>query len=170
MGIIFDLDQTLVDSRIAKPLRDRRDWNGVYNLIPSFSLYPTVLDLLQYVHANQIPLAIVTSSPRPYCQKVIDYFALPIDTCVCYHDTSKHKPHPEPIILAVEKMRVINRGSILSFGDDAQDIMASNGANVISVACMWGTSDAKSLLSSNPNHICNTPEDMSTLIREYFAL
>mgnify|MGYP001456981473 FL=1 len=38
-GIIFDLDQTLVDSNIAKSYRSARNWNTVYSLIPKFVLY-----------------------------------------------------------------------------------------------------------------------------------
>ena len=36
IGVIFDLDQTLIDSSIAETERKRRNWKGVYELIPKF--------------------------------------------------------------------------------------------------------------------------------------
>lgn len=169
MGIIFDLDQTLVDSTIAKNLRTERNWNEVYKAITQFNLYSGVLDVLQDLNARHIPTAIVTSSPRPYCIRVIDQFSLPINYTVCFHDTKKHKPDPDPILLAVKKM---NNTSfpILSFGDEQKDIIASNNANVISVACTWDADDIPKLLSASPKHICNTVLDMQHLISTYFGL
>ena len=52
MAVIFDLDQTLVDSSIAEPYRDRRLWQRVYaakdsqtvrkSLIISAIVYPII--------------------------------------------------------------------------------------------------------------------------------
>jgi len=170
MGIIFDLDQTLVNSSSAKLLRDRRDWNNVYKAIPSFSLYDSIGSLLNTISMSHIPMSIVTSSPKPYCEKIVNYFKLPIDVLVCFYDTKNHKPHPEPILLAANKMGIKELNKILSFGDDAKDIIASNNAKVISVACTWGTDNKKDLLNENPKYICNTIDDMRLLISKHFNL
>ena len=34
MGVIFDLDQTIIDSRIAYEERRAGNWKNVYDLIP----------------------------------------------------------------------------------------------------------------------------------------
>lgn len=162
--MIFDLDQTLIDSRIAKDLRKKRDWGNVYKLIPSFRLYDGIYELLNEIHRNMIKMAIVTSSPRPYCERVIRYFSLPIDVCVCYHDTNKHKPNPDPIILAANELHAKALDNVISFGDEANDIIASNSANVFSVACTWGSDNISNLLSANPRYICKTVQDMGDFL------
>ena len=47
-GIIFDLDQTLVDSNVAKPYRSAHNWSIVYSLIPKFILYTVIVSLLLF--------------------------------------------------------------------------------------------------------------------------
>ena len=48
-GIIFDLDQTLVDSNIAKSYRSARDWNIVYSLISKFVLYEAYDKFFEFI-------------------------------------------------------------------------------------------------------------------------
>lgn len=36
MGVIFDLDNTLINSSIAYQLRKKRLWEEVYKVIPNF--------------------------------------------------------------------------------------------------------------------------------------
>lgn len=101
MGIIFDLDQTIIDSSIAYEARKNRDWKKVYSLIPKMRPYVKVVQLIKAMVNQGIEVAIVTSSPRPYCEKILDYLNITGVITVCYHDTKKHKPDPEPYMLAI---------------------------------------------------------------------
>jgi phosphoglycolate phosphatase-like HAD superfamily hydrolase len=158
MAVIFDLDLTLVDSRIAEPFRKRRDWSGVYKLIPKFKIYDGIPELLAYLRKQGVPISVVTSSPRPYCERVLTHFGLEFDSVICYHDTSNHKPHPAPIQLAVKQLK-IPRGNCYSLGDHIKDIVASRDAGTISIGCLWGTEDAEAIEKSNPEMIFETPKD-----------
>ena len=163
MGLIIDLDQTLVDSSIAEKARNSRDWKGAVNLIPSFVLYPGIKNVLEYIYTYKIPFVIVTSSVSYYCNNTLSYWNIrPIES-VCYHDTKRHKPNPEPILKAIA-MLSSEQSSIYSFGDRDIDILASNAANVISVACLWGATDIDALISSNPNYILNQPIEILNLL------
>lgn len=97
MSVIFDLDQTLIDSSCALELRRQRRWSEVYNLIPEFKVYDGLNNLIKKLLKNKIPVCIVTSSPSSYCNRVIKYFGWEGILTVCYHDTKNHKPHPDPI-------------------------------------------------------------------------
>lgn len=165
MGIIFDLDQTLIDSRIAEQMRKIGDWKNVYQLIPSFSIYPGIEDALQHIVNNNVPIVIVTSSPSKYCSMVIKHWGLPITRKICYHDTVKRKPHPDPILAAMNHFK---NGPILSFGDQASDIIASNGAGAISIACLWDVNDRASLVRSNPAYLIDSPYEIIPLVDKYF--
>ncbi|PZF72610.1 HAD family hydrolase [Taibaiella soli] len=160
-GFIFDLDQTLVDSSVAEMHRQARDWSKVYELIPEFHIYDGMLELLNKIVAKGYALSIVTASPSTYCQRVIEHFRLPFTVAVCYHDTQKRKPHPEPILLACERM-AISPSKVISIGDRDIDIVASRSANVFSIGALWGSSisDRQKLIESKPNLIFTSPAEL----------
>ncbi|MGW7162651.1 HAD family hydrolase [Paenibacillus taichungensis] len=150
MAIIFDLDQTLVDSMAAESLRRSRNWKEVYRMIPSLSPYEGIDRIFEILSMKNIPHAIVTSSPTPYCKRVISHLAWDIPITVCYHDTSRRKPYPDPILLAVEKLGLAKE-DILSIGDDPRDIQASKAAGVKAGAALWGIENHTSILRENPD-------------------
>ncbi len=149
MVIIFDLDQTIVDSSIAEKYRSTRSWDKVYELIPNMSLYDGIYELISNLQKNGIKVAIVTSSPKPYCTKVLKHFNIKDVETVCYHDTYMHKPHPEPIIKLLELMKV-NSEDAFSIGDDDKDITASLSANVRCGLALWGRNGKKVLNQNVP--------------------
>lgn len=158
-AVIFDLDQTLVDSTAALALRRQRRWPQVYGLIPQFSLYENISDVLALVEELRLRTAIVTASPSSYATRVLDHFGIRCDVKVCYHDTSLHKPNPAPISLALERLE-LNARQVISVGDDAKDIVASKRASVLSVAAAWGSDSIESLRDASPDHWCDTPADL----------
>lgn len=167
MGLIFDLDQTLIDSSCADELRKNRKWSSVYNLISQFRLYPNIVESLSLFRSRGIKICIVTSSPRPYCEKVVKFWKIPCDSMVCYHDTSRRKPYPDPIYKGLELLG--NKTDMaLSFGDRDIDILASNNAGVKSVACLWGSLDTDSLRKANPHYILNSPDELVSFVLKVF--
>lgn len=169
MGVIFDLDQTLVDSSPAEQYRAIRNWSMIYSKIPSFVLYEGVRELLQKLSSKSIPISIVTSSPSTYCSKVLTHFGLAYNFIVCYHDTQNRKPHPDPINLAVHKMG-ISPSNCFSLGDKSIDIVASNSAGVVSCACLWGSDEKEVVMASNPELIFKTVNECSDFFNSHFNL
>lgn len=167
MGLIFDLDQTLIDSSIAENNRNNRNWSAVYPQISSFTVYDGIHEALEYAETQQIPMVIVTSSPSVYCNRVLEpHFKSKFIHTVCYHDTARRKPFPDPIQKAMGYLD--NSKPILSFGDRDIDITASNEAGVISIACNWGAADRESLLAANPKHIINNPLEIIEIIKMHY--
>lgn len=168
MYFIFDLDQTLIDSSRIKELREQKKWTDVYKKINEGWVreFEGISELLSYLHKSNIKTAIVTSTPRSYLKKILDKFNWKIDVSVCYHDTKRKKPHPEPIFKALEKMGVKpdEYHKVFSFGDRDVDIIASNRAGVISVACLWGCEDEVSLRNSQPKIILENVSEVYTKI------
>ncbi|WP_276485773.1 HAD family hydrolase [Paraflavitalea pollutisoli] len=162
--VIFDLDLTLIDSKIAEPFRPR-NWPKVYELIPSFQEYNGIREVLTFLKQSSIDYCIVTSSPEPYCIKVCHQWQFCSTYTVCYHDVGKAqiKPHPAPMNLALAKLNA-SADSILSFGDKDIDIISSNAAGIRSVACLWGAENQKKLLGANPAFVANTPIDIIALL------
>jgi len=158
-GIIFDLDQTLVDSEFLLESRERREWDTTYARIPEAVLYDGIPEVLRHVVSQQIATAVVTSTPRPYATKMLEHLCFHPLVTVCYHDTGRHKPDPAPIKLALDMLGV-SPDSVWSIGDDAKDVIASRAATVTSVAAVWGSLDKTSLLGAAPDIIAYTPRDL----------
>ena len=135
-GLIFDLDQTLVDSSLALAARRRRDWSTVYSIIPQFKVYDGVKDALSIARSKGLRIAIVSSAPRSYVLKVLSYHNIPYDVIVGYHDASAPKPSGEPMLQALRQMS-LNPCEVMSFGDKACDMTSSRAAGVEFVACLW---------------------------------
>lgn len=169
MGVIFDLDLTLVDTQLAQQFRDNRDWKSVYKLIPTMLPYNDVNELIQFLNQNNVPIAIVTKSPKTYCEKIINQWNWKIDAIVCYHDVSKRKPHPESILKAIQLLNV-EACDVVSVGDVGDDIIASKGAGVFSIGATWGCLDLKNLKSSNPDITINSVSELQNFLRARFNI
>jgi phosphoserine phosphatase len=61
--IIFDFDQTLVDTRSVEVLRAARKWKEVMAQASRLKVYDGISGLLQKMHERGQTLAIVTKSP-----------------------------------------------------------------------------------------------------------
>lgn len=163
-SIIFDLDLTLIDTSCLEQLRHDRKWQDAYEKIPDTKMYQGMAEVLEIIRKHNILCSIVSTSPRPYIEKIVAYYNLPIKHIVSYHDAKPIKPHPAQMLKALELMGVpANR--VVSFGDRVIDIDASNAAGIESVACFWGTKEKAELLRSNYSHAIIKPEEILTLIR-----
>ena len=162
--IIFDLDLTLVDTTIVEQARHDRNWQLAYSLIPKCKLYEGMEEVLAIIRNNNINTCIVSTSPRTYVEKVVDSFNLPIQHIVAYHDAKPIKPHPAPMLKALELLGC-SAAEAISFGDRVIDIQASNAAGIESVACFWGTKERGELLHSEYVHAIIKPSEILTLIR-----
>lgn len=163
-NVIFDLDLTLVDTRCLENARHTRNWEEAYRLIPNTTMYEGIGAVMDIIRKNNIKAAIVSTSPRPYVEKIVDYHKIPAKWIVSYHDAKPIKPHPAQMLMALQLMKASAKDTI-SFGDRSIDIVASNAAGIESVACLWGTQERSALLSSSYNHIIIKPQEILTLIR-----
>ena len=163
-NIIFDLDLTLVDTTLAEPYRSKRDWNGAYSVLPQCKVYEGLDEIFDVIRKFGINTCIVSTSPRPYVEKVVQQFNLPINHIVAYHDAKPIKPHPAPMLKALELLGCDAKRAI-SFGDRVIDIQSSNAAGIESVACFWGTKERAELVNSGYSHAIITPIEILTLIR-----
>ena len=92
------MDLTLVDTTCLEELRHKREWSQVYNLIPQTSMYAGMADVLEVIRKHNIKTAIVSTSPRPYIERLIAFYNIPAQYIVSYHDAKPIKPHPAPML------------------------------------------------------------------------
>lgn len=162
-AFVLDLDQTLVDSTKALSQRKLRQWEQVYRLIPQFRLYPGVRELLDTL--KSFPVAIVTSSPRPYAERVLGHFCIVPDVLVCFHDTRNRKPYPDPVELALARLTQTSKWSgritcIWGVGDHPNDIESARSAGIVPIGAEWGSDDISQLRAARPHVSFVAPEDL----------
>jgi HAD superfamily hydrolase (TIGR01549 family) len=173
--LIIDLDQTLVDSRIALDARGRRDWDKVYALISRFDLYDGVNTIFSKCAQYKIEIAIVTSGPRSYLERVLKFFNWTPEVTVAYHDTKLHKPHPEPLFEAMKRLGVERNDLVIVAGDSVDDIVAAEKVAdnpdlakwVAIVGCLWGANSAETLKEHEGGYnyyTCESPTDLVELV------
>lgn len=170
MIALFDLDQTIINSAIANNERYSGNWKNVYDLIPQMEPYEKIILLIKKLIKDGHAVAIVTSSPESYTKRILEYLNINLYdvTLVCYHDTTKHKPDPEPINLAINKIIGHGEESVYYIGDDEKDIEAANRADCFSILGCWGRSYSYSYDDDlhRPGIICRNEDSLW----RYFSL
>jgi HAD superfamily hydrolase (TIGR01549 family) len=164
---LFDLDMTLIDSSALADLRRQQRWPEVksnMNLIRAFppqgALAPHQLPAKLKDAGHTI--GIVTSSPEWYAKAILEQFRIPYEVLVSYGDTENHKPDPDPILEALQRIGVSSTDTVFYIGDDASDVEASYHAKIISIGVSWGPASLFELASAAPDIFIARP---STLVR-----
>ena len=151
--LIFDFDQTLVDSREAAPFRRARNWSQVRSVMRGLEPYPGITELLGDLNDLGQPLAILTSSPNMVAQDFAQRHGWPIETILGYHQMGRlQKPDPYGINLAL-RQHSVDASSSFHVGDREQDTLASRGAGVVAIGAGWGSEELDKLKASQPDHL-----------------
>jgi HAD superfamily hydrolase (TIGR01549 family) len=167
MGVIFDLDETLVNTSPAKKELEEENFKEAEQLIDRFTLYNGMPELLNFLREKNIKMAVVSTSPRAYCEQVLQ--RLHIDCgCIVGKGETAEKPSPAPMEKALEVLGLTS-DDVVSMGDRGKDIVSSNVAGVRSIGCLWGDEGEK-LRSSKPDHVIATPLEAIPILREVFNL
>lgn len=136
LGILLDLDDTLVLTSELEPLRRGRRWSEVYAAFAKTSLPPGTHRFAAWL-AELGRAGIVTSAPRRYAELLLAHHRLALPVLVAYHDTVRHKPHPEPLLEAARRLAWPASGCV-HVGDTATDDAAAAAAGMRSIRVGWG--------------------------------
>jgi len=159
-GIVTQM--TAIDAEHADQLLDayKEHNDGLHETLEAFD---ELLALLPGLKAEGRRLGIVTAKRHRTVGLALDRFpalASAFDVVVGFEDTSRHKPDPEPVLLAIEKLEGTADEAVY-IGDSPFDIGAAKAAGVFAVAVGWGGihPDAR-LLAEEPDAFVRTPEEL----------
>jgi HAD superfamily hydrolase (TIGR01662 family) len=167
ISVIFDLDETLVDTTSALKELKEEDWKGAEHHISEFTLYEGMTDLIEFLHAHDIRMAVVSTSPEEYCRMVLEQVGVKCQ-CVIGKENGD-KPSPEPLIKALESLKGSPDQAVV-FGDKSTDIEGARNAGMQSVGCTWGTREIDKLLSAHPDFVISDPRDGIQVLSKRFML
>ena len=106
-------------------------------------------------------ISVVTSKSRELGLRGLRLFSLDqlIDSAVFLEDTTAHKPHPEPILTALQGLSEVAEAAAY-VGDSRHDMVAARAAGVRSVAALWGPAPRIELQSEQPDFTAESITDL----------
>ena len=134
-AVLLDLDETIVRTASIEALRRSRDWPSVYAAFDRTTLPPRTGAFVAAIREIG-PIGVVTSSPRPYAERLLAFHGLDVPVLVAYHDVTRRKPDPAPLIRALERLDV-SPGDAVHVGDRPEDDAAAQAAGIGSIIIDW---------------------------------
>jgi pyrophosphatase PpaX len=123
---------------------------------------PGVLDLLDRLTDEGRRLGIVTSKRRATADMA--FAVLPLsqyfEAVVTTEQTKRHKPHPEPLLAACERLGA-DPADAAYVGDSPFDVAAAKAAGLGAIAVTWGGIHTRERLErEEPDAIADTPDEL----------
>ncbi|MET1033489.1 MAG: HAD family hydrolase [Candidatus Saccharimonadales bacterium] len=102
--------------------------------LPDVELYPDALEVLAALHVSDRKLALITTSPHRNVQHLLEKYDITryFDIIIAGDDVQNHKPHPEPLEKALEKLGG-NKSEAIMIGDSDKDLGAAQNAGIDSI-------------------------------------
>jgi pyrophosphatase PpaX len=119
-------------------------------------------DVLVRLHEEGRRLGIVTAKRRSTVELAFDRVPLAhlFETIVGGDETERHKPDPQPLLLAAERLGADPAGTAY-VGDSPFDVRAAKAAGMFAVAVTWGRIHERARLEAEqPDAIVDTAEEL----------
>jgi pyrophosphatase PpaX len=127
--------------------------------------YPGIPELVNELRARGHPLAVVTSKADALAERGLRVAGLrdAFDTVVGCDSCARHKPDPEPVHVALERLGASANEAIF-VGDSVHDVESGKGAGVVTVAALWGPFSRETLAHAEPRHFAERPEEIIHIV------
>lgn len=141
-----------------------------YNLTHHDALvkpYEGVVDEIRRIKGAGMRMGVVTSKLRDGAMRGIRISGLDevFDIVVGCDDVTHPKPHPEPVLKAVEELGVSKHETVF-VGDSRHDMECGRAAGVKTAAVLWGPFDRAHLADLKPDYWLEKPVDLRRLTTE----
>lgn len=138
-----------------------------YGLVDRSSLapYAGITDTLAALRDGGLRIAVVTSKQSANARRELAMTGLEsfIETLVGADDVERHKPDPEPLRRAMQRLQA-TPAETLMVGDTRADVLGARNAGVTSVGALWGALDRNALRALAPDHLLEHPVELLTLV------
>jgi len=164
----------LVESFQRYGLSDEKAWEAVQFYREYFAdrglfendLYPGIASLLQDLGGRKYTLAIVTSKPQVYAEKILDHFRLStyFDVVIgsSLDGTMMHKS--DLIAHALQMYSDIKKENILMIGDRRYDVQGAHANGIDAAAVGYGYGSREELIESQPRFYLESVNELKKLL------
>lgn len=149
-------DEALVDELV----RRYREFN-VRNHDALIKSFPHVHEVLEELKNRGYLLGVVTSKSRATVKMTMGRYGLQkyIQTLVTEDDVTHHKPHPAPVLKALNDLKVPPEQALF-VGDSPYDMQAGRAAGTKTGAALWGPFPRDELAALNPDYMLESMLDL----------
>lgn len=155
--IIFDLDNTLVNTARLRPYMNtragREHVTANIRHMPTEICHPALEELIYVCEKFGDTLSVVTNSPQDYARAILGKHRI-LRNADIY--ANAHKPSSTYLELAVQMSGVPKEETVL-VGDSAVDVLAAHAAELASIAVAWGYSSQEQLELAEPHELVTDP-------------
>jgi pyrophosphatase PpaX len=127
--------------------------------------FPHVADVVKELDRHGVTMGIVTSKQITTTMMGLELFGLKpyMKVVVAHGDTKEHKPHPAPVLLAMEKLKADPAKTIM-VGDSTYDIDAAHAAGIAGAAVRWSLKPESLLLSTHPEYMLTDMRELLQIV------
>ena len=144
-------------------LRDTYD-EKLFELLHTIVLYEHAREVLKDLKGRGYKLGLVSSSRFAREAVEQDDLAKFFDVIISGLDTNNHKPHPEPVHMALKRLKISPNQSVM-VGDLAADIQSGKDAGTTAtVAVTHGFGSRKALERAGADHIIDSLAELPGII------
>ena len=113
------------------------------------SAYEGIPALVARLEERGHPIGIVTSKADYLAERALTWVGLigHVDVVIGADSVTRHKPHPEPVLVALERLGAARETAIF-VGDSPHDVAAGNAAGVRTIGVAWGAFDRAALMEA----------------------
>lgn len=147
-GDIFDLYQRVYDDNYQHLVGE----------------YPGVREAIAELKRRGYRLAVVTSKRRCNAARDLEMFGLApyFEVLVAAEDTKNHKPDPDPVLKALEGLRIAPREAAF-IGDSPYDVRSAHAAGLPAGVVGWGPFPKEVLREASPDYWIPEPQGLLRL-------
>ncbi|MCK9520056.1 MAG: HAD-IA family hydrolase [Dehalococcoidia bacterium] len=168
-GSLEAMGQRLLGEHGTRFVKAYRDF--YYGLSKRAVPFEGTQEVLRACHEAGIPMAVVTSKVSYGAidelaeTDLLQYFAAVVGA----DDSDHHKPDPQPIYIALERICVDEPARTVFVGDSPADMFAARNAGCTSVAALWGALDEELTLDAAPGHTARKPAEVLRVVEARLA-
>jgi pyrophosphatase PpaX len=138
-----------------------REWNHA-NTAALLLAYADIEAALRELRAAGRRLGIVTSKSRDavaLAWEVLPELSGLFDVVMAAEDSERHKPAPDPVLGALERLGASPRGACYA-GDSPFDVESGRAAGVVTIGVTWGFFSREALEAAGADRIVETPAEL----------
>jgi len=128
--------------------------------------YDNVIDVVQTLRAGGHQTGVVTSKGEWLAMKGLALVGLAsaMDTVVGADSSTRHKPDPEPVRVALQRLGA-EPDNALYVGDSVHDLMAGRAAGVRTAAALWGAFKRQDMEPGQPDFWLESISELPAIVQ-----
>lgn len=130
------------------------------------TIFPNVQEVLGKLKEAGCQMAVVTNKQRLTAEMGLRMFGLDklMDVIITIEDTEKHKPDPEPLLIAMKRLQA-DPEKTLMVGDSPYDILAGKAAKTATCGVSWSVRGREGLLPHQPDYLVENMNELLEIVR-----